>query len=35
VVIVNGETNLFGFLAYSGAGATVYYDGFAIATGVT
>jgi hypothetical protein len=33
--IVNGETNLFGFLAYSGAGATVYYDGFAIATGVT
>ena len=33
--IINGETNLFGFLAYSGAGATVYYDGFAIATGVT
>jgi len=33
--LVNGETNLFGFLTYSGNGGTLYHDGFAIATGVT
>ena len=33
--LVAGETNLFGFLTYSGNGGTLYHDGFAIATGVT